>query len=100
MATLQRPCPNCAEKTVLVSAVLFSDFRCPNCACVVRVAKAAAAVFNFLILIATVVTTGMIFLQAGLYASIVWLPFPIGALSYVKARFCKLESQPAGPPGT
>ena len=50
-----------------------------------------------LILIATVMTTGMVFLQAGLYAAIVWLPFPVGALSYVKARFCRLEAAPQGP---
>ena len=92
MATSQRPCPNCGEKTVPVTAVLFSAFRCPSCSRTVRVSRVAAALFNLLILVVTVVTTGMVFLQAGLYAGIVWLPFPIGALSYVKARFCSLEA--------
>ena len=94
---MQRTCPNCANKTVPVSALLFAPFRCPDCATVVRVAKLPAAVFNLLILLVTVVTTGMVFLQAGLYGAIVWLPFPIGALSYVKARFCKLETLPPSP---
>ena len=94
MVTLRRPCPNCAEKAVPVSALLFSPTRCPHCSKFVRVARLPAAVVNLLILLVTVVTTGMIFLQAGLYGAIVWLPFPIGALSYVKARFCKLEAMP------
>jgi hypothetical protein len=34
----------------------------------------------------------MVFLQLGLYAAIVWLPFPMGSLSYFKARFCRLET--------
>ena len=82
-----------------VTAVLFSDFRCPNCSHTVRVSRVAAALFNVLILVVTVVTTGMVFLQAGLYAGIVWLPFPIGALSYLKARFCSLEAKSTGPAG-
>ncbi len=83
-----------------VSAVMFSEFRCPNCSSTVRISKVAAALFNLLILVVTVVTTGMVFLQAGLYAGIVWLPFPIGALSYVKARFCSLEAKSTGPSGS
>ncbi len=82
-----------------VTAVLFTEFRCPNCAGLVRVSKFQAAIFNLLILIVTLATSGMIFLQAGLYAAIVWLPFPIGALSYLKARFCSLDVRPAKPPG-
>lgn len=53
--------------------------------------------FNFLILMVAIATTAMVFLQAGLYAAIVWLPFPVGALSYLKARFCRLESVGQGP---
>lgn len=78
--------------TVPVSGVLFSQYRCPNCKRLVRIRGVSAAVVNGLILIATIVTTAMVFLQAGLYGAILWLPFPIGALSYLKARFCRLES--------
>lgn len=93
--TLHRSCPNCAERTVPVSGLLFSPTRCPHCAKFVRVARLPAAVVNLLILVVTIVTTGMVFLQAGLYGAIVWLPFPIGALSYVKARFLTLETMPS-----
>lgn len=80
-----------------VSGVLFSPYRCPNCQSMVRISGLAAATFNGLILIATIVTTSMVFLQAGLYAAIVWLPFPVGALSYLKARFSRLEASGQGP---
>ncbi len=82
-----------------VTAVLFAEFRCPNCSGFLRVSRYQAAIFNLLILVVTLATSGMIFLQAGLYAAIVWLPFPIGALSYVKARFCRLEVRSTEPPG-
>lgn len=61
-----------------------------------RISKYSGWFANLLILIATVMTTGMVFLQAGLYGAIVWLPFPVGALSYLKARFCRLEAAPQG----
>lgn len=76
--------------------ILFSDYRCPNCKSLVHISRFSAVFANLLILIATVMTTGMVFLQAGLYAAIVWLPFPVGALSYIKARFCRLEAAPQG----
>jgi hypothetical protein len=31
--------------------------------------------------------------QQGLYAALIWLPFPIGAIGYFKARFCPLETK-------
>jgi len=27
----------------------------------------------------------------GFYAGLLWLPFPIGAMGYLKARYCPLE---------
>jgi len=89
---VQRDCPNCSKSTIPVSGVLFSDYRCPNCRSVIGVSRFAAATVNALILIVTIVTTAMVFLQLGLYAAIVWLPLPIGSLSYLKARFCRLAS--------
>ncbi len=96
---MQRPCPNCSENTVPVAAILFSSYRCPNCRCVVGISRVPAAIVNALILIAAIITTGMVFLQAGLYAAIVWLPFPVGALSYLKARFCRLQVHAQGRDG-
>ena len=79
-----------------VRGVLFSEYRCPNCRSLVSISRYSAAAVNLLILVATVITTGMVFLQAGLYGAIVWLPFPVGALSYLKARFCRLVAAPQG----
>ena len=89
---VQRDCPNCSQNTVPVSAVLFAPYRCPNCKSLIGFSRFAGAIVNILILAATLVTTAMVFLQAGFYAAIVWLPFPVGALSYLKARFCRLEA--------
>jgi len=84
---------------VPVASVLFARYRCPNCKSLVGISTVPAAIVNALILIATVITTGMVFLQSGLYAAIVWLPFPVGALSYLKARFCSLQVYAQGRDG-
>ena len=54
---------------------------------------AASLGFNVLIAAITVVTTAMVLMQSGLYAAILWCPFPIGSLSYIKARFAPLETK-------
>jgi ABC-type methionine transport system permease subunit len=59
--------------------------------------RLASLVFNILTLIVTSVTTLIVFLQLGLYAAIVWLPFPMGALSYIKGRFGSLETKNQNP---
>jgi hypothetical protein len=35
----------------------------------------------------------MVFLQMGAYAALLWFTFPVGALSYLKARFGPLETK-------
>ncbi|MDH3989455.1 MAG: hypothetical protein OEV34_10020 [Gammaproteobacteria bacterium] len=35
----------------------------------------------------------MVVLQMGIYAALLWFTFPIGALSYLKARFGPLETK-------
>lgn len=35
----------------------------------------------------------MVFLQLGAYAALLWFTFPVGALSYLKARFGPLETK-------
>jgi hypothetical protein len=71
---------------------LFHQYRCPNCRSLVGIGRLASVSVNVAILLVTIVTTAMVFLQLGLYAAIVWLPFPMGSLSYFKARFCRLET--------
>ena len=52
--------------------------------------------FNVLIIAITLTTTTMVLMQSGLYAAILWFPFPIGSLSYIKARFAPLEIKKKG----
>jgi len=53
----------------------------------------AAAASSVLIFGVTAVSCLMVLLQMGLYAAIIWFPFPVGSLSFIKARFCPLEAK-------
>lgn len=72
---------------------MFGDCRCPNCRRIVGIHWAAAAFFSVLIFVAAVVTTLMVLVQLGFYAALLWFTLPVGALSYVKARFGPLETK-------
>ena len=43
------------------------------------------------ILVTTFVTTIIVVSQMGFYAGVLWFSLPVGALSYLKARFLPLE---------
>lgn len=59
-----------------------------------RFYAALFSVFTFAVIAASCVA---IVAQQGLYATLLWLPLPIGALGYIKARCCPLQVRP-GPP--
>ena len=86
-----RRCPNCSKPSVPVKGLLFGDSRCTNCGSFVGVHRIASMSFSLLIFAVTVPTTIMVLAQQGLYAALLWFSCPIGALSYIKARFCPLE---------
>ncbi len=92
---MRRECPVCSEPTISVSEILLSHSQCASCRSVVGVHWLASAIFSIVVTIVTLVTTLMVFLQMDLYAAILWFPFPIGSLSYVKARLCPLEEKQA-----
>ena len=50
--------------------------------------------FSILIVVVTVVTSYMVLSLYGIYAVIVWFIFPIGAIGYLRARFCPLKVLP------
>jgi len=51
------------------------------------------AVLFFIVTSAITVTSFVsILLQQGIYAALIWLPLPIGALGYFKARYCPLRA--------
>lgn len=52
-----------------------------------------SAFFSVVIFIAAVTTTFVVLIQLGLYAALLWFTLPVGALSYLKARFGPLETK-------
>lgn len=88
---MTRNCPNCGETTIPVREVLFSEYPCANCKRMIGVNTAASFVFAVLIFVTTLVTTFIVFLQFDVYAALLWFSLPIGALSYIKARYCPLQ---------
>lgn len=90
---MYRDCPNCSESTIRVKDILFADSICRKCKRIVGVHRAASAFFSVVIFVVTVVTTFMVLVQQGFYAALLWFTLPVGALSYLKARFSPLETR-------
>ena len=88
-----RGCPNCIAMTIPVSSILFANCYCMKCGALVGVHWIAYLGFNVVIFTVTLITTTMVLMQMDLYAAILWFPFPVGSLSYVKARFSPLETK-------
>lgn len=86
-----RRCPNCSKDIVPTNELLFGDSRCANCGCILGVHRIAAMSFSVLILAVTLSTTIIVLAQQGIYAALLWFSCPIGALSYIKARFSPLK---------
>ena len=96
---MKRTCPNCTRKSVSLQDLLFGDSRCTNCRRIIGVHRVAALVSSIVIFSITTVTTLVVFIELGLYAALLWFTFPVGALSYLKARFCPLVARPGEPRG-
>ena len=70
---------------------MFDGTVCEHCDAVVGVHRMAAWLAGCLIAAATVITSLMILINNGFFAAMFWLPFPVGSLSYVKARLSPLQ---------
>ena len=90
---LTRTCPNCSANSIPVSELLFGSCQCPTCRFDVRVNRFASALFTLAIIVVTVGTSLMVLTLFGIYAVILWFAFPIGAIGYLKARFCPLVAE-------
>ena len=90
---MNRECPACSERSIPVSKVLLSDFYCPACATRIGFHWAIKLAFAAVIVPVTLISTVMVLVQMGLYAAILWAPFPIGSISYIKARLCPLVTR-------
>ena len=90
---MTRSCPNCSKQTIAASALIASSCFCSNCGSLVGVHWFWRTGFVIATLIIAVPTTVAVFAQQGIYAALLWAPFPIGALGYLKARYCPLQTK-------
>lgn len=88
---MRRTCPHCSNRSIQIKEILFRDCRCPECHSVVGIRRAFAAFFSIVIFLVTVATTFVVLVELGFYGALIWFSVPVGALSYIKARFSPLE---------
>ena len=88
--SLRRICPNCSSKSISVTGLILSDVVCANCSQLVGVHWVFRSVFFVIILIATLLTAFVVLIEQGLYATLLMVSVPIGAIGFIKARFSPL----------
>lgn len=88
-----RVCPNCSGRTIPIKRLLLSNqHRCQSCGSLVRAHWLYGKFFNILILVVTLLSMIIVLRVQGFYAAILLLPLPLGAIGYLKARYCQLEA--------
>ena len=90
---MNRKCPNCSHESVSISGLIVSDVVCANCGQLVGVHWLYRSLFFAVILITAAVTVLVVLVEQGLYAALLMISVPIGALGYIKARFCPLVAK-------
>ena len=88
---LNRVCPSCFAESVPVTELLVSYVRCPDCRAAVGPHWLFSWPLNLVTFLVTSLSTIAVLAQFGIYAALLWFPFPVGALGYLKARFSPLE---------
>lgn len=91
---MNRQCPGCARASIPVSGLIVTSCECLECRAIVAVHWLYRSVFFVFILLVTIPSALAVLVQQGVYAAMLWVPFPVGALGYIKARFCPLEVKP------
>ena len=91
--TVLRECPNCSKRLISVGELFFSHIVCPNCKSTIGVHWFASTAASIVILIVTLLSSFAVLMQMGFYAAILWFPFPIGSLNYLKVRLFPLETK-------
>ncbi len=87
---MNRKCPNCSSESISVTRLILSDMVCTNCGQLVGVHWLFRSVFFVIILVATILTAFFVLIDQGLYAALLMISVPIGAIGFIKARFCPL----------
>ncbi len=88
---MHRTCPNCSRKSIPVTSLILTRAFCPTCGSLIGVRRLYALLFFVVTFAVTAASCIAILAQQGFYAALIWLPLPIGALGYIKARFCPLQ---------
>mgnify|MGYP001822723811 CR=1 len=94
MSATNRKCPQCASASIRIKDLLFGDCRCRKCRSVVGIHRIASVLSSIVIFVVAIVTTLIVFIELDLYAALLWFTLPVGALSYLKARFLPLVTRP------
>lgn len=94
---MNRKCPSCSEESVSVSKLILTDVRCANCGQYVGIQWMFKAIFFVVIFMATVVVGFVVLMHQGLYAALLMVSLPIGAIGIIKARYCPLVIKRQGP---
>lgn len=87
---MKRKCPSCSNESVSVSGLILSDVVCPNCGQQVGVRWVYRAIFFVVVLAATIGLGLVVLVDQGLYAALLMISLPIGAIGFIKARYCPL----------
>jgi hypothetical protein len=88
-----RTCPGCSERTIPVKRLLLANVHwCGVCGSQVKAQWLYGAIFNILIVVVTLFSTIVVHFGHGFYAAMLLLPLPLGAIGYLKARYCQLEA--------
>lgn len=88
---MNRSCPNCSSASIPTGDLLLGSVRCPVCRARVGMQRLVSLLFSVLIVVVTVATSYMVLSLFGIYAVIVWFVFPVGAIGFLRARFCPLR---------
>ena len=73
-----------------MSGLILSDVLCAICGRRVGVHWLFRSVFFVIISIVTPFTVFVVLVEHGLYAALLMFSLPIGAIGFIKARFCPL----------
>ena len=91
---MTRRCPHCSSDSIPVSDLILSDVTCPRCRQRIGVHWLFRAVFFVLVTVTTLLTGFVVAVDQGLYAALLVISVPIGAIGFIKARFSPLVVRP------
>ena len=86
-----RVCPSCKKDSISPGSILLSNCECPFCRKIIGVHSVVAAFTFPIIILASVISSIVVYAQFGYTYAIVLFPVPIGALGYIVARYASLQ---------